>query len=65
MNFDECCSCRDGWRLAMMMMVDDGVAGRSQWSPVVGLRSICQVSGVKRLSERVAKARRRDKVGTF
>ena len=36
-------------------VVDDVVAGRSQWKTVAALTLICQVNGVKRLSERVAK----------
>ena len=39
----------------MKTMDDDVVAGRSQWKPVTVLRLICQVDGVKRLSEKVAK----------
>lgn len=48
-----------------MIKVDDMVAGRRQWKPVAVSKGICKVGGVKRLSERVAKARRRDKVGMF
>lgn len=41
------------------------VAGRSQSTPIA-LKPICQVNGVKKLSEMVAKARGgRDKVGMF
>ena len=45
------------------MIVGEVVAGRSQWTPVDVLKPICQVDGVKQLSEMVAKARRREKVG--
>ncbi len=47
------------------MIVDDIIAGRSQWTPIAALKWICQVNGVKKLSERVAKVRRRDNVGMF
>lgn len=47
MTFDECCRRRDYWRLARIV-VDDVVAGRSQWTPVAALKAICQVYGVKR-----------------
>lgn len=36
----------------MKTMDDDVVAGRSQWKPVTVMRLICQVDGVKKLSER-------------
>ena len=46
MIFDERCSSRDQWRLATTI-VDDVVAGRSQWAPIAALKPICQVNGGK------------------
>lgn len=31
----------------MKVIVDEVVAGRSQWKAVAGMRLICQVNGVK------------------
>ena len=64
MMIDGCCVVEEIQRRLVKVIVDGVVAGRSQWSPVA-LKRICQVNGVKKLSERVAKARRRDNVGMF
>ena len=43
----------EGIDIGLAMMIADEVvlAGRSQWIPVAALKVICQVNGVKELSE--------------
>ena len=37
--------------MSAKMIVNEVVVGRSQWRPVAALKVICQINGVKELSE--------------